>query len=1227
MKHSLFILILLLTAALGGNLQAQTQQTHRGNDFWVMFIPNGGEYPSTLMLTAVSDAACTVNVNNPLTSWNQSVTVAAGQSGSLILPNAAVPDVIATPSSHAFHVTATSDVTLLASYTQLASSGVALVLPTASLGTRYVVLDYPADPTRTSNTGAAVGFVAVEEGTTLNMTLPCAIPGHAAGSALTITLNAGQSFLLVTNTANKTFSGMEVTANKPFAMFQGNKLTAVPHDNSGNSSDYMYEQALPVSSWGTDYAFVPSRNRTLGDRLRVVAADSCTLTKTTSTGQVQTVSLQAGETHECDIPANTRWRLHATQPISVAICTRQSSYGGEHGDASMVTIPSLDHGVRHTGFVTFQTTRINTWYLNIVVRTEHIGGMNLDNSPIASSQFSALDDEYSYARLTLTDGNHFLDNDMGAFVAWTYGVGNVESYAYPVGMALIPDNNPCPTKTNKGTDFWATFFYNYHETESFNPGQHRLIMSSDENANVTVTGPNGSNNLTISANNAVTHQVGDNNTMPVATPYSGGYHITSNNDIWLYACNYVRGTQDVATLVPSYALDTTYIVQDYPAWEYGAQVAFVATEDNTVLTMTVPCNIQGTAITAGTTLTPTLQQGQAYMLISDNDHSMFSGMRVTSNGKPFAMFQGGRKVKIPVSGSGSDLLYEQTMPIPSWGTDFIVAGASYQSGNNYIRITSAEDNCSLSIDGTAGPPLNTGQTHEHIIPTNSVCHISTGKPVCVILYLSSYANGGNLGDPSSITIPPTDHGICSSVFKTEQSDNIPNNNHYLNIICPTDIDNEMLLDGNPLPTTSSITLDNYTIHRLPIPWTSSEQGIHRLENTAGPFIAYAYGLGYYESYAFPLGFSLIPIPPAPTPPVITIHDTVMYIDTTCQGNAYDSNGFHITPTQTADTGTLERWMINANGDTVHHYHLVLTVLPTTSSDTTVYIILGDTLFYQSDTITEAGNYTYRLTGTGGCDSVVTLTVTYEGVSLTVSTEGICPGDSVTLTAHGLLYPYWTATPPDPDLEAQQGRTVITVSPRQTTSYALSTDSNGAILDLVVIGIEPPPMPCITTSVPVVDFDHPVVIFNDCSEGSATSQWTFYDGITVSGSHVRRQFHHPLPDSVTVKLTSCNQYHCCYDTVLVLPVEINSVWFPNVFTPNGEQNRTFGCTTSMKVVEFSLTIYNRWGLLVWESSDLTEQWDGTHAGVPMPQASYTYHWRLKDSSNNIHSGIGTVTLIR
>ncbi len=786
---------------------------------------------------------------------------------------------------------------------------------------------------------------------------------------------------------------------------------------------------------------------------------------------------------------------------------------------------------------------------------------------------------------------------------------------------LLMGQNLCNMPTNKGRDFWFTYIPITHTNANYGPADLRIIVASDSSANVTVTGPGGTYNIYLAGGGqSLIRVIGDNDQIATYnTPFDGGFHITSDRGIWVYAVNSMQNPSkscETATILPTNTLDTVYIAQDYPAWTAGNSVAFVAVEDSTVLTMTVPCSVRNTTLTPGSTLTITLQQGEAYNLYSSSSTLGFAGMRVSSNGKPFAMFHGAVSTRVPINvGDGGDLTFEQALPLRDWGTDFIVPGLSFMSGNSHIRITVAEDNTHISIDGDPVPTaFNAGWSHELTMPVSNISHITSDKPVSVILYMACHTVAGNQGDPAAVTIPPIDRGVCKTMFKVENIGTI--NNNYITVVLPNALNGRVLRDG-VYQMTGTDRIDDYIIHRIPL-----AEGHHSLVCNDGPFVAFLYGFGPWEGYAYPLGFQLdtteVPIP---------VSDTIIISDSVCQGYPYNDQGFNITASETAvgDT-TLTFWRQEILRDTTHNYCLLLTVLPTVYGTASSTIILGDTLVYGGTAITTAGTYSFTFTAAEGCDSVVTLNVSYEAVGITADKDGICPGEAVTITATGTHFFRWSATPPDAALDSLQGRNPITVHPMVTTVYRL-LDAAGNTVASLTVGTAEAPALCVEVNRYELDFDNPVVIFNDCSEGRHHTVWTFDDGQTFTGSKLRRQFRHPLPDSVVVRMTSCNQFDCCADTTLSLPMHIRSVWFPNIFTPNAESNNLFGCYTSFDVEEFRMVIYNRWGIELWSTEDINTQWDGRrYDGTPCPQGAYVYRYWITSPDGTFKSGIGTVTLL-
>lgn len=902
-----------------------------------------------------------------------------------------------------------------------------------------------------------------------------------------------------------------------------------------------------------------------------------------------------------------------------------------------------------------------------------------------------------------------------------------------LALTAAAQSTYCQRPTTVGDDFWVTFIPN----GDVNLASLSLLVTGPDNATITVVNPVTNWNTTVQHNGGTkTHiQLPQVYQIPSATAWNVGYHVTSTSDISLFASNHITDSWDCANIIPSYRLTTQYLVQDYPNNSpYFGGMALVATEDNTVFSMTLPCQVENLSLPVGSTYTVTLNAGETLALYCGADDG-FSGMMVSSNNKPFALFQGHTCGRVGTSydSYGRDHLYEQAIPLDWWGMEFVVTAEPDRTEGDQIRITAANDNTIVDIvssGNNASTTLQAGQTYEyHLLSSSESAYITTTEPVYVCKYLFSYHQMGTLGDPASVNIPPVHNWLCNTTFPVHNYNSTPGHNYisagqlFLSLVTYTSIVDSMTLDGQPIPASSFTAVSGtpYSFCRRNV-----SQGAHTLSNSDGTFYATVSGHGEWVAFAFLTGMSLdtiaeyqhdtidvydticqglayngygFDVDPAQTQPgtlelwrlsgihhyhliltvlsnseadvtevifegdtleyngmelwypgtyiihltatngcdsLVRLHlecvpyiyfsDTTTYRDTVCQGQAYAGYGFTADAEATAQAGTLELWRDEFAGDTLHYYHLLLTVLPTAATETDAVVIQGDTLLFADTALAVAGDYTFTFTAANGCDSTVTLHLSYATVGIAASADGICPGDTLTLTATGTHYFQWAAEPPDPDLEAQQGQASIHVSPHTTTVYRL-LDAEGHTAAEHTVGIEEPPVLCVDVQRPFVDFDHPVVYFTDCSEGHATSTWTFSDGITLTGDKPRRQFHYPLPDSVVVTLTSCNRYLCCVDTTFTVPVRIRSVWFPNVFTPGLETNNRFGCTASFEIVEFELYIYNRQGLLVYHTDDPTALWDGTRDGAPMPQGAYVYHWFARDAYDFRRNGTGTVTLLR
>ena len=443
-KIKAFLLALLLFLPWNGNAQCP-QRTTLGSDFWVAFCVNyayGG-----LSFIAAAPRDCEVTVSNGSDNSPETygvVSVAAGQTVQIEVPNYA----------RICHITATDSIALYASNYQPYSWDITMVIPTHALRGHYIVQTYSDN----SNSMYNPEFRWVNSASLTNTTMLKRIydmsvtPSHFV-TTTTNYYNTNSGFGHFEDcTDGYSLSGSEVIADKPVALFQGHQCANVP---SGYAAcDHLYEQALPVDYWGTDYVLVPTAERgyrniigmdrdsnTLysdivspgnGDIVQVTSsADNCILWL----DGVPMDTLQQFETVVFGISPDLARRLVASRPVTVYIYLGGVGYSGEYGDPAMVLVPPVEQRISEAFFTAISTDITKYHYVNIVTRNSAVEGMRLDNSPIGSA-FMQLDSLYSYARIDVAPGTHSISCDSGAFVAHFYGLGQAESYAYIAGMSF-----------------------------------------------------------------------------------------------------------------------------------------------------------------------------------------------------------------------------------------------------------------------------------------------------------------------------------------------------------------------------------------------------------------------------------------------------------------------------------------------------------------------------------------------------------------------------------------------------------------------------------------------------------------------------------------------------------------------------------------------------------------------------------------------------------------------
>lgn len=161
-----------------------------------------------------------------------------------------------------------------------------------------------------------------------------------------------------------------------------------------------------------------------------------------------------------------------------------------------------------------------------------------------------------------------------------------------------------------------------------------------------------------------------------------------------------------------------------------------------------------------------------------------------------------------------------------------------------------------------------------------------------------------------------------------------------------------------------------------------------------------------------------------------------------------------------------------------------------------------------------------------------------------------------------------------------------------------------------------------------DMDHLDVVLTDISTGGDSRRWIFPSGPEQSSPTA----YYTIPanyDEAAITLIAHSPYGCVDTAGIVIPMNKEFFWMPNVFTPSETANNLFG-SVSVGTLTQEMYIYNRYGEQVFFCSGVDCKWDGRDVnGNECKQGTYVYIIRYTNIFEPKETQIlkGSVTLIR
>jgi gliding motility-associated-like protein len=305
----------------------------------------------------------------------------------------------------------------------------------------------------------------------------------------------------------------------------------------------------------------------------------------------------------------------------------------------------------------------------------------------------------------------------------------------------------------------------------------------------------------------------------------------------------------------------------------------------------------------------------------------------------------------------------------------------------------------------------------------------------------------------------------------------------------------------------------------------------------------------------------------------------------------------------------------------------------TAEDGSDYDMETELTFYPGDTLIiipivgiedgiDEGVETITISLDAGCitgiDDSLVLYI-YDAVPLTISPDTlICPGSEATLIASGADSYVWT---PDATLSDPTSAETDASTTTETTYTVTGTLAS-----------------CVNTAETTVSIQGPTayagedttIILGESAfleaEGGVDYSWS--PASSLSDANIANPV--ASPDITTVyTVTVTTEIGCEFtDQVTVFVSSDVIVGVPNAFSPNGDGfNDGFTIIVRGQLAAYNLQVYNRWGELVFESTNQDNSWNGTFEGEDQPIGSFVYYLTYQDLDGETFAQQGSVTVVR
>lgn len=293
-----------------------------------------------------------------------------------------------------------------------------------------------------------------------------------------------------------------------------------------------------------------------------------------------------------------------------------------------------------------------------------------------------------------------------------------------------------------------------------------------------------------------------------------------------------------------------------------------------------------------------------------------------------------------------------------------------------------------------------------------------------------------------------------------------------------------------------------------------------------------------------------------------------------------------------------------------------------------------TLQNPNHTYPSSGNYVVTLISTTSNGCADTASVSFDnsgGITISPSTT-ICDGGNTQLDVTGGFAYSWSPS------GSLNNSTISnpTASPITTTTYTVNVSTVNSLGDTCIVTL--------TTTVNVINpslFSLTATADNDSifSGGSTIIHAITDTTLTILWSPAGtlsnpNSFNPTATPTVTTTYTvtivdssGCPKTATITIYVLSMQCDPADVFVPNTFTPNSDGQNDILYVRGNMISELYFAVYNRWGQMVFETTDQNVGWDGIYKGMKADPAVFAWYLRAKCYNGDELKKQGNTTLIR